>query len=84
MPSEEVRQLKIKLGAVKRTKKEYDYYRNITEASEGIEWEVPLVELGVSGFESTDLAMQIKLTTTLTEKKSDVCDESGWFVPYKF
>lgn len=65
-------------------KKEYDYYRNITEASEGIEWEVPLVELGVSGFESTDLAMQIKLTTTLTEKKSDVCDESGWFVPYKF
>ena len=64
-------------NGVKRSK---TMYRNFVKSTNGIEWELPLNELNI-GWLPKGTKIEVKLATSFSPKRSDLCDETSWIEP---
>lgn len=55
-------------------------YRNQTRSLSGIEWELPLRELGI-GWLPDNIAVKAKVSTAFSKNRIDICDETKWIEP---
>lgn len=70
-------ELKWDHDGVKYTKK---ILKNVATGINGIEWEIPVREFGL-GWVPQNVEIEVKISTTFTSKKSDICDDTDWFAP---
>ena len=64
-------------NGVKRSK---TMYRNFVKSTNGIEWELPLNELNI-GWLPKGTKIEVKLATSFSPKRLDLCDETSWIEP---
>ena len=57
--------------------------RNLIESPLGIEWELGLNELNV-GWIPANSKIQIRITTSFSNNRSDICDQTNCFEPMRF
>ena len=65
-------------------KKSKKMYRNLVYSKYGIEWELALSDIDFGWNPANTRAMEVKISTSFTKTKSDICDETTWFEPLEF